>query len=156
MSVSVNGKSAGSINFPATGWTTYAEAKIDVKLKAGVNTIKLTSMTSDGGPNVDMFTFGIDGVELYDGSQKPVANAIIPFKSGVSFNPSTGVLFTPRAGFAEVYVYDMSGAMRLGVSKDVVAGVNTVSLDREMLPKGFYTVKVKLDGKFVQTGLMKK
>ena len=157
MALSVNGKSVGSVSFPSTSaWTTYDEAKIDVTLKAGVNTLKLSSMTSDGGPNVDMFTFGIDGVELYDGTQKTISNPVIPFKNGVSFNPSTGALFSPRAGFAEIYVYDMSGAMRMGVSKNVVAGVNVVSLDREMLPKGFYTVKVKLDGKFVQTGAMKK
>ena len=157
MALNVNGKSVGSVSFPSTSaWTTYDEAKIDVTLKAGVNTLKLSSMTSDGGPNVDMFTFGIDGVELYDGTQKTISNPVIPFKNGVSFNPSTGALFSPRAGFAEIYVYDMSGAMRMGVSKNVVAGVNVVSLDREMLPKGFYTVKVKLDGKFVQTGAMKK
>ena len=156
MAVTVNGKSAGTIVFPATGWTTYADAKIDVKLKAGVNTLKLSSTTSDGGPNVDLFTFGIDGVELYDGTQKPVVNAVVPFKSGVTFNTQTGVLFTPRAGFAEVYFYDMSGAMRMGISKNVAAGANDVSLDREMLPKGVYTVKVKLDGKFVQTGVIKR
>jgi len=161
MALSVNGKSVGSVSFPSTSvWTTYTEAKIDVTLKAGVNTLKLSSMTSDGGPNVDMFTFGIDGVELYDGTQTvnppPVSNAVIPFKSGVTFNPVTGALFTPRAGFAEVYFYDMSGAMRMGVSKNVVAGVNALSLDREMLPKGIYTVKVKLDGKYVQTGVIKK
>ncbi len=155
MSVQVNGKSAGTVSFPATGWTTYAEAKIDVKLKAGVNTLKLTSMTSDGGPNVDMFTFGIDGVELYDGSQGTVENSVVPFKSGLTFNPSTGVLFTPRAGFAEVYFYDLSGAMRMGISKNVTVGANDISLDREMLPKGAYTVKVKLDGKFVQKGMFK-
>ena len=157
MALSVNGKSVGSVSFPSTSaWTTYAETKVDVKLNAGVNTLKLSSMTSEGGPNVDMFTFGIDGVELYDGSQGQVSNAVVPFKNGVSFNPSTGVLFTPRAGFAEVYIYDMSGAIRLGVSKEVVAGVNAVSMDREMLSKGAYIVKVKLDGKFVQTGMFKK
>ena len=160
MAVSVNGKSAGTVSFPATGWTTYKEASVDVKLKAGVNTLKLSSMTSDGGPNVDMFTFGIDGVELYDGTQTvnppPVSNAVIPFKSSVIFNPVTGALFTPRAGFAEVYFYDMSGAVRMGISKNVVAGVNVLSLDRETLPKGVYTVKVKLDGKYVQTGVIKK
>ena len=119
-----------------------------------MNTITFTSMTSDGGPNFDMFTFGIDGVELYDGTQKidnPTALAVIPFKNGVSFNPSTGVLFTPKAGFAEVYFYDMSGAMRMGVSRNVNAGSTTISLDREMLPKGTYLVKVMLDGKAVST-----
>ena len=156
MAVTVNGASAGTISFPSTdaSWTMYSEAKIDVKIAAGVNTITFTSMTSDGGPNVDMFTFGIDGVELYDGTQKidnPTALAVIPFKSGVSFNSSTGVLFTPKAGFAEVYFYDMSGAMRMGVSRNVNAGSTTISLDREMLPKGTYLVKVMLDGKAVST-----
>ena len=81
---------------------------------------------------------------------------MVPFKSGVTFSPSTGVLFTPRAGFAEVYFYDMSGAMRIGISKNVTAGANDISLDREMLPKGVYTVKVKLDGKFVQQGMFRR
>ena len=155
MAVSVNGKSAGTVSFPATGWTTYKGAKIDVYLKMGVNTLKLSSMTSDGGPNVDMFTFGIDGVELYDGTQVVPPISIVPqtFRSGVIFNVTTGTLFTPRAGFAEVYFYDMSGAVRMGISKNVTAGVNEFAIDRDALPKGAYTVKVKLDGKFVQKGV---
>ena len=155
MALSMNGKSAGTVNFPATGWTTYKEAKIDVYLKMGVNTLRLSSMTSDGGPNVDMFTFGIDGVELYDGSQVVPPISIVPqtFRSGVIFNVTTGTLFTPRAGFAEVYFYDMSGAVRMGISKNVTAGVNEFAIDRDALPKGAYTVKVKLDGKFVQKGV---
>ena len=102
-----------------------------------------------------MFTFGINGVELYDGSQNLTMNPVIPFKSGVSFNPSTGLLFTPQAGFAEVYFYDMSGAMRMGISKNVMAGSNEVDFDSEMLPKGMYIVKVKLDGKMLQKGVFK-
>ena len=160
MALSMNSKSVGTVSFPSTSvWTTYDEAKVDVTLKAGVNTLKLSSMTSDGGPNVDMFTFGIDGVELYDGTQSledpRVSNAVVPFRSGVIFNVTTGALFTPRAGFAEVYFYDMSGAVRMGVSKNVTAGVNEFAIDRDALPKGAYTVKVKLDGKFVQKGVFK-
>ena len=157
MAVTVNGASAGTISFPSTdaSWTTYSEAKVDVKLVAGVNTITFTSMTSDGGPNVDMFTFGIDGVELYDGTQKidtsTTALPVIPFKSGVMFNPANGVLFTPKAGFAEVYFFDMSGAMRMGVSQNVAAGTSVLALDRNVLPKGTYLVKVMLNGKAVST-----
>lgn len=153
MSLNVNGKSVGTVSFPTTGdWTTYSEAKIDVSLKAGVNTLKLSSMTSDGGPNVDMFTFGIDGVELYDGTQKinnPTMMPVGSFKSGVVFDPATGVLFTPKAGFAEVYFFDMSGAMRMGVSQNVAAGTSVFALDRDVLPKGKYLVKVMLNGKAV-------
>ena len=157
MALSVNGKSAGTVSFPSTSesWTTYADATIDVNLKAGVNTFKFSSTTSEGGPNFDMFSFGINGVELYDGSQNFTMNPVIPFKSGVGFNPSTGLLFTPQAGFAEVYFYDMSGAMRMGISKNVMAGSNEVDFDSEMLPKGMYIVKVKLDGKMLQKGVFK-
>lgn len=153
MSLSVNDVSAGSVDFPSTGesWTTYSEAKVDVVLKAGVNTLKFTSETSEGGPNFDMFTFGIDGVEIYDGSQKlPDSTVGVPtvsFKSGVTFNPQTSMLYTPRAGFAEIYFYDMSGAMRMGVSGNVKAGTNTIKLDRELLPRGLYVVNVRIDGK---------
>ena len=157
MSLSMNGKSAGTVSFPSTSesWTTYAEAKIDVNLKAGVNTLKLSSATSDGGPNVDMFTFGIDGVELYDGSQNLTVSPVVPFKSGVRFNPTTGSLFTPRSGFAEVYFYDMAGNVRAGISQNVMAGSSEISLDSDVLPKGMYVVKVKLDGKLMQKVLFK-
>ncbi|MBR4398361.1 MAG: carbohydrate-binding protein, partial [Fibrobacter sp.] len=154
MALTANGKSVGTVSFPSTSasWTTYSEAKIDVKLVQGVNTLTFKSLTSEGGPNFDMFTFGIDGVELYDGTQKidnPTVLPEIPFKSGAFFNVSTGVLFTPRAGFAEVYFYDMSGAMRMGVSQNVNSGLTNLSLDRDVLPKGMYVVKVRLDGKNV-------
>ena len=152
MAVSVNGKPAGTISFPTTdpSWTVYSDAKIDVVLQPGVNTLTFSSLSGDGGPNFDMFTFGTDGIEIYDGTQKvqsfvPAA----PNRSGVVFNPATGILFTPKAGFAEVYFYDVSGAMRLGISKNVVPGANTLALDRKVLPKGMYVVKVMLDGKLV-------
>jgi rhamnogalacturonan endolyase len=72
------------------------------------------------------------------------------------FNPSTGVLYTPKAGLAEIYFYDMSGAMRLGVSRNGTAGATSVAYDRELLPKGMYVVKVKLDGKLVAATRMVK
>jgi hypothetical protein len=152
MALSVNGTSAGTVSFPSTGdWTAYAEAKIDVTLAAGVNKLTFTSLTSDGGPNFDMFTFGIDGVELYDGTQKlddttNIALKGVPSRGGVSFNALTGVLFTPKAGLAEVYFYDMAGNMRMGVSRTVSAGTTPLAIDRDMLPKGMYVVKVKMDG----------
>ena len=66
------------------------------------------------------------------------------------------MLFTPKAGFAEVYLYDMSGNMRLAVTTSVSAGANGISLNSELLPKGMYVVKVKLDGKLVAATRMVK
>ncbi len=154
MALSMNGKSAGTVNFPATGWTTYKEAKIDVYLKMGVNTLRLSSMTSDGGPNVDMFTFGIDGVELYDGTQVVPPISIVPqtFLPNV-YNPVTGILKTREAGLAEIYAYDVSGQLVGGISRNVTAGTTEVKFDREMLPRGAYMMIVKLNGKVLQKGM---
>ena len=155
MAVSVNGKSAGTVSFPATGWTTYKGAKIDVYLKMGVNTLKLSSMTSDGGPNVDMFTFGIDGVELYDGTQvvdKPVSIAPQSFRPNV-YNPVTGILRTREAGLAEIYAFDVTGKLVGGISRNVTAGTSKVMFDREMLPRGAYMMVVKLNGRVISKSM---
>jgi rhamnogalacturonan endolyase len=140
------------------GWTTWLTTDVKIDLVKGLNTITLKSTTADGGANVDVFYFDIEGVSAYAGQVdeqttiKPVATSV----HGVVFNPSTGVLFTPKAGFAEVYLYDMSGNMRLAVTTSVSAGANGVSLNSELLPKGLYVVKVKLDGKLVAATRMVK
>jgi len=154
MALNMNGKSAGTVSFPATGWTTYKEAQIDVYLKAGVNTLKLSSMTSDGGPNIDMFTFGIDGVELYDGTQelKPVAIAPQIFMPNV-YNPVTGILKTRESGLAEIYAYDVTGKLVGGLSRSVSAGTSKVKFDREMLPRGAYMMVVKLNGRVISKSM---
>jgi hypothetical protein len=54
LAVVVNGAAPVTVNFPATGsWTTWANATLSVPLTAGTNTIRATSTTADGGPNVD-------------------------------------------------------------------------------------------------------
>lgn len=55
MDIAVNGTVvAGGVSFPGTGnWDTWASATIPVTLAAGVNTIRATATTANGGPNVD-------------------------------------------------------------------------------------------------------
>jgi hypothetical protein len=55
MSVSVNGSTVGSaLTFAGTGaWTTWQTATVTAPLVAGSNTVRLTSTTANGGPNVD-------------------------------------------------------------------------------------------------------
>jgi len=89
MALTVNGKSAGSVDFVAGGWTTYTEVTVNVALKAGKNTIKLASMTSDGGPNVDTFTFGADGIEIYDGQVVPESSSSKDPESSDGKNPES-------------------------------------------------------------------
>jgi rhamnogalacturonan endolyase len=49
----------------------------------------------------------------------------------------------------------MSGMMRMGVSGNVNAGANTVAIDRDVLPKGMYVVKVKVNGALVVSRVVK-
>ncbi|MEV0235542.1 CBM35 domain-containing protein [Nonomuraea sp. NPDC050786] len=53
MSISANG-TATTRDFPATAnWDTWADAQITATLNAGVNTVRATATTANGGPNVD-------------------------------------------------------------------------------------------------------
>jgi hypothetical protein len=52
--VTVNGAAAGSVNFGTTpNWDTWANSSATVTLTSGTNTIRVTSTTSNGGPNLD-------------------------------------------------------------------------------------------------------
>ncbi len=54
MKLSVNGGASQSIDFNSTGaWTTWSDTKLTLTLQAGMNTIRLTSGTEQGGPNID-------------------------------------------------------------------------------------------------------
>ncbi len=55
--ISVNGASQGTLNFPTTAdWDTWTTATISVPLKAGANTIRVTATTSGGDANIDSVT----------------------------------------------------------------------------------------------------
>ncbi|NUR29056.1 MAG: carbohydrate-binding protein [Catenulispora sp.] len=55
--ISVNGTSRGTLNFPATAdWDTWATASITAPLNAGSNTIRVTGTGSVGAANIDSVT----------------------------------------------------------------------------------------------------
>jgi Fungal chitosanase of glycosyl hydrolase group 75/Alpha-galactosidase, CBM13 domain len=55
--ISVNGTSRGTLNFPMTAnWDTWATASISVPLTAGTNTIRVTGTTAVGAANIDSVT----------------------------------------------------------------------------------------------------
>lgn len=55
--ISVNGTSRGTLNFPVTAnWDTWKTASISVPLTAGANTIRVTGTTADGAANIDSVT----------------------------------------------------------------------------------------------------
>ena len=57
MTVSVNGKNSKENTFlPSGGWESWNTDIITVSLNKGVNTIRLTSASENGGPNIDHIT----------------------------------------------------------------------------------------------------
>jgi len=55
--ISVNGASLGTLNFPATAnWDTWSTASISAPLSSGTNTIRVTGTTADGAANIDSVT----------------------------------------------------------------------------------------------------
>jgi glucose/arabinose dehydrogenase len=55
--LSVDGGDQGTVDFPGTGaWTTWKTVTASVRLTAGVNKIRTTATTADGGPNADKLT----------------------------------------------------------------------------------------------------
>lgn len=60
MDITVNGSTvATGKSFPGTGaWTTWAEIAVNATLNAGSNTVRVTSTTVNGGPNLDRLRVG--------------------------------------------------------------------------------------------------
>ena len=63
MDIAVNGTVAATgVNFAGTGtWDTWADGQVTVTLNAGVNTIRATGTSANGGPNVDRLSVSGSG-----------------------------------------------------------------------------------------------
>ncbi|HUR02953.1 MAG TPA: CBM35 domain-containing protein, partial [Nonomuraea sp.] len=63
MDIAVNGSvAAAGVNFASTGnWDTWADGQVTVTLNAGVNTIRATGTSANGGPNVDRLSVSGSG-----------------------------------------------------------------------------------------------
>jgi rhamnogalacturonan endolyase len=106
-----------------------------------LNTLQLTSMTADGGPNLDEFEFDVAGVTLWK-SGTTALPGVSSFAGHIAYNPVQGILRVPVAGFAEVEILDLQGRCTRTFARFVQAGENLLSIDRNSLPQGMYWVRV--------------
>lgn len=85
MDIVVNGTLvAGARSFPPTGaWTTWQTSTLTAALADGVNTIRATATTGNGGPNLDSLTVGDAGLPATDWSVAMVESTM------ARFSPST-------------------------------------------------------------------
>jgi unsaturated rhamnogalacturonyl hydrolase len=94
MTITVNGAVvASALSFPSTSvWTTWATASVTAPFVAGSNTVRATSNTSDGGPNLDSLTVD-DGVITPPSSTPPTSPGGTDWS--VKMVDSTTARFTP-------------------------------------------------------------
>jgi unsaturated rhamnogalacturonyl hydrolase len=129
MTISVNGAVvASALSFPSTGtWNTWATVSVHATLLAGPNTIRATSNTADGGPNLDSLTVD-DGVVTPPSSPPPSpTSTLYEAETGTI---STGTVDSNHTGFTGTGFVNLTNAvgsyLELGVTASA-AGAATLA-----------------------------
>lgn len=137
-SVAVNGTQVlNSLSFDPTGaWTTWGEKAISLNLLKGHNTIKFTSTTADGGPNLD---------KLEIVSFTRAINAVAVLKEGVSFCGNS-IKINSRSSGSTVTVNLFSLAGRKIFSREITLANGTGTISLPELKTGSYLLKANING----------
>lgn len=120
------------ISAPPTGsWTTWDTAYVVLDAPQGEAELRFVSVTGDGGPNIDMFGFSMEGV--CRGNECGQESSTIVMKPGARFAVSQGV--------KNVSVFDMQGKL---VAKQYVKGTLSATILSSMVKvNGLYHVVVR-------------
>lgn len=133
------------VDFPPTGaWDNWDTVFVEVDMMNGEGVLRLTSMTADGGPNVDAFGFAMEGVQLLSTTSKSKR-----FEPRKAFSWDKGILTVPRSGWLQVHYFDALG--HLALSQEILTheGQNELRLSKHYLSAGFYQIQVLENGKTV-------
>lgn len=163
-----NEESKGGLPFKTTSaWTTYDSVCVSVALVKGLNTVKLLSMSADGGPNVDEFEFDVAGVSLWTEADSNLVddqdtgttavNAAVKAAVSRNFIALSGDGFAysvPQPG-ATLMVFDLRGALAMQAALPAAQGYFE-SAGWNALKRGGYIVGVRSQGRFVARTLVNK
>lgn len=169
MSFAWNEESKGGLPFAKTAaWTTYDSVCVSVALVKGVNTIKLSSMSADGGPNIDEFEFDVAGVTLWTEADSNLVDDQdsglttikgISAKSTIPYNfvsPSgSGLAYSVPQPGATLMVFDLRGSLAMKAVLPSAQGYFE-SAEWNGLKNGGYIVGIKSQGRFVTKALVNK
>ncbi len=159
MKIEVNGGTDYWVQpFTGTGaWTTWEERAIVLPLKKGANTMKLTSLTENGGPNFDYVKIELTDepiAEIYQSQQTPnvpdSANPVI-YIAGDSTVQSYKASYAPQQGWG--YYLGSYFQSNVTVSNQAIAGRSSKSFyDNGRLDTILDTMKTG-DYLFIQFGI---
>lgn len=160
MHLEVNGVDQGAVAFAATGaWTTWDSTAVPITLVKNLNSIKLTSMGADGGPNIDQFLFDVAGVELVrdtstldtSSTEDPGVDDPTALHPGHVVSDSwsisrAGIVSSPVSGMAEIEIFDQRGRRIGRIPQYILAGETMLDMERAALPAGAYWLRISLGG----------
>lgn len=159
------------VTFSSTGsWDAWDTAYVNVDLSSGEETLKMISMSYEGGPNIDAFGFSVPGVRRILASGDTVygegESAPEPESSSSAVSSSSGEaseafasavsantfrldgdrLNLSSAGEVSVRVFSMTGRLIVRKNLSLSAGVSKIPFDSWVSRPGVYRVTVERGG----------
>lgn len=145
VSVSINNSvQIDSIIFtPGMSWMDWKSVSVRVRLQEGKNLIKLTSLSSDGGPNLDLVSFS--DKYLYDCSVKVGKKQKATLKNiNLSYSGSKITFYMSEESNINYQLLDLSGRIVMhAVSRRVKAGINHLVLNNSAACQGLYLIIIE-------------
>lgn len=138
------------LEFPSTGsWTTWDTAWVNVDLPLGEETMRLISLTEDGGPNIDAFGFSVPGVERAaeetvpsgEEAEKDSTTAVVKVPVGGGLSLRGNRLHVKTSGPVEARLFDLRGRMLFCERSFVKRGSAELFADKSLSP-GIYRIVV--------------
>jgi len=148
--------SVNGVNSSAAGGTATANSSSDNSSGSGVSGSSDSAGSSTDNGNATDNGPGSSSSIVSENDGNTTAVKIAKVQGINSYNVRTGVIRTAEPGFAEVYYFDMLGNMRVGHSAHVPAGESVFKVREELLPKGTYMVRAKLNGRMISSGKYSK
>jgi hypothetical protein len=124
MDIAVNGTvvSAGRVFNATANWDTWADSTLTATLNAGINTVRATATTANGGPNIDKLTVGV-------GSGPDTQAPSVPANLRVTATTSSSISLawdasTDNVGVTGYKVYEGSTSVAIpGENAATIAGL---------------------------------
>lgn len=132
-----------SVDFGGTGeWTAWKDSSLTLKMPAGVSTITVTSLTADGGPNIDNIEF----VSNAGGTTGILRGATAAEAGLASYDKVGRVLRINNGGlFGTVHLYSVNGNVVFESALRGGTATESIALPRNV-KAGVYYLKVNIAG----------
>lgn len=129
---------------PTPSWTDWKSASVNASLTKGRNRITFTSLSDEGGPNIDLISFSDNNVHPCATGIDALFHRNIPQRSDISYANGIITVEMQKSGSVGLFLYTLSGRLAASpVVKKVSAGTNRLMLNTSMTGSGIYLLIVE-------------